>query len=273
MNLTTKTGARAGQPDFASFDLADWLVWFDAQADQQHKERLIYDERLLSGAEAKVLGRSIAQFQLGEVSDGAYLVKAMTSWAMRNGQDDLVTLAHKLVREARHHAFLLAEFMKHHDLPQARAHPLDAGFRIIRRLGRVETMLSTLMVAELIATHYYQCLGHSTRSTMLKRISAELLEDEKAHIYLYRRLLADLRGERGRFHNLVIKGIEHCVFLTALVAVWPFHHKVYRRAGTGLSTYWHVYWARFRETIKDPQSDQEGRLEAVFAQAKEVDLI
>lgn len=124
-----------------------------------------------------------------------------------------------------------------------------------------------------MATHYYQCLGHSTRSSMLKRISDQLLEDEMAHIHLYRRLLADLRGERGRLHNLTIRFIEHAVFFAALGAVWPFHHKVYRRAGTGLSAYWHVYWARFREAIKDPASDRDGRLEAVFARATDVDLI
>lgn len=264
--------ATAGPSDFDSFDHADWIAWFDVRARQQHKDRLIYDERPLSTAEARILGRSIAQFQLGEVSDGAYLVRAMTAYAMRTGQDDLITLAHKLVREARHHAFLLAEFMKHHNLPKVRAHPLDAGFRIIRRLGGVETMLSTLLIAELIATHYYQCLGHSTRSSMLKRISGQLLEDEKAHIHLYRRLLADLRGERSALHNRVIWLIEHVIFISALVAVWPFHHKVYRRAGTGLNAYWHVYWARFRIAIKDPSEDEGGRLDAVFARATDNDM-
>lgn len=257
MNLLAETGHGthnpAGPDGFARFSYADWLTWFDERGAQQEKARLIYDERPLTYTEANILGRSIAQFQLGEVSDGAYLVKALTAYAMRTGRDELIPLGHHLVRGSKHHAYLLAEFMRHHDLPKARFHPLDAGFRIIRRLGGAETMLSTLLIAELIATHYYQCLGSSTRSTMLKRISAQLLEDENAHIELYRKLLADLRGERSAFHNAVIALIEHGIFIAALVAVWPFHHKVFRRAGTGLPAYWHVYWTRFRSAIGPAQ--------------------
>lgn len=253
MNLLVETGRSAhipaGPEGFARFSYADWLTWFDERVAQQDKARLIYDERPLTYTEANILGRSIAQFQLGEVSDGAYLVKALTAWAMRTGREELIPLGHHLVRGSKHHAYLLGEFMQHHDIPEARFHPLDAGFRILRRLGGAETMLSTLLIAELVATHYYQCLGSSTRSTMLKRISSQLLEDENAHIELYRKLLTDLRGERSGVHNALISLIEHGVFVAALVAVWPFHYKVYRRAGTGLPAYWHVYWTRFRRAI------------------------
>lgn len=160
MNLVARRESSDFQAnDFAAFKVADWLAWFDAQAEHSVQERLAFDERPLSDVESKFVARSIAQFQLGEVSDGAYLIKAMTDYAMKTGEDDLIPLGHKMVRESQHHAFLLAQFMEHHDLKLARRHALDAGFRVIRRLGGVETMLSTLMVAELIATHYYQCLG------------------------------------------------------------------------------------------------------------------
>lgn len=253
MNLLAETGygahGAAGPEAFASFSYGDWLTWFDEQAAHNAKARMIYDERPLTFTEANILGRSIAQFQLGEVSDGAYLVNALTTWAIRTGRDELIPLGHHLIRGSKHHAFLLGEFMQHHDLPKVRFHPLDAGFRIIRRLGAAETMLSTLLIAELIATHYYQCLGNSTRSPMLKRISTQLLADENAHIELYRKLLEDLRGERSAFHNAFISLIEHGAFVAALIAVWPFHYKVYRRAGTGLSAYCHIYWTRFRSAI------------------------
>lgn len=253
MNLLAETGhglpGREGAEGFASFDYGDWLAWFEGKAKQRASAQLIYDERPLSSSETDILAKSIAQFQLGEISDGVCLVNTLTSWAMRAGRDDLIPLGHHLVREAQHHAFLLGEFMAHHDLPTVKFHPLDTGFRIIRRMGGTETMLSTLLIAELIATHYYQCLGSSTRSSMLKRISVQLLEDENAHIALYRKLLKDLRGERTVLHNSVIRVIEHLVFVSALIAVWPFHHKVYRRAGTGLSAFWHIYWTRFRGAI------------------------
>jgi hypothetical protein len=239
--------ATSHDEDFSAFDYGDWLAWFDARAARQKLDRLAYDERPLSGAEAQILGKSIGQFQLGEVSDGAYLIKAMSEYALKTDQDDLLPLGHKMVREARHHAFLLAQFMEHHGLPRVKKHPLDTSFRIIRRLGGVETMLSTLMLAELIAIHYYQCLGHSTRSVMLKRIAGQLLEDEQAHIYLYRKLLGELREGRQGWRAALTVLIERLVFASALIAVWPFHHKVYRRAGTSLNAYWHIYWGRFFE--------------------------
>lgn len=255
--------AEPNNKDYTAFDYAAWLAWFDLRVDRYKTDRLVYDERPLQESEADTLGPSIAQFQLGEVSDGAYLIKGMTDYGMKSGQDDLIPLAHKLVREARHHAFLLAEFMDHHSLKQAKTHPLNTCFRIIRRLGGVETMLSTLLLAELVATHYYQCLGHSTRSMMLKRICTQLLEDEEAHICLYRKLLAELRVGRGPTHRKLTALIEKAVFACALVAVWPFHHKVYRRAGTSLGSYWHIYWARFQDVtaelpqgiIRDPGLD------------------
>ena len=235
--------------DFEAFEVADWLAHFDAREAQNAQERLAFDERPLSDAEAEIVGRSIAQFQLGEVSDGAYLIKAMTDWAIRTGEDDLIPLGHKMVRASRHHAFLLAQFMDHHGLKRVKRHLLDAAFRVVRRLGGVETMLSTLMVAELMATHYYQCLGHSTRSVMLKRISEDLLNDEQSHIHLYRLLLGRLRAERSPFLFALTNWIEKTVFFFALLAVWPFHHKVYRRAGTSFGIYWAVYWRRYGQAV------------------------
>lgn len=224
-----------------------WIERFEKRAARYKSERLAFDERPLSASEAKIVGASIAQFQLGEVSDGAYLIKTMSDYAVRRGEDELFTLAHKLLQESHHHASLLSRFMEHHGLKKKRLHPLDAAFRVVRRLGGVETMLSTLLVAELVATHYYQCLGHSTRSIMLKRISAELLEDEFAHIQLFTQLLSELREGRPEWIDRITTFIEKAVLTSALIAVWPFHHKVYRRAGTNFSAYWAIYWRRYRE--------------------------
>jgi hypothetical protein len=253
MNLMAETR----KEDFAAFDYGAWLAWFDLRVDRYKTSRLVYDERPLQDSEAQTLGPSIAQFQLGEVSDGAFLIRGMTGYALKSGQDDLIPLAHKLVREARHHAFLLAEFMDHHSLKRVKTHPLNTCFRVIRRLGGVETMLSTLLLAELVATHYYQSLGHSTRSMMLKRICVQLLEDEDAHICLYRKLLWELRTGRSAAHRKVTTWIERAVFGCALVAVWPFHHKVYRRAGTSLGSYWYIYWAKFNDVTAEPPHSQE----------------
>jgi len=242
---------------------SEWQSFFEDNARARQKETLVYDERLLKDAERELVAKSMAQFQLGEYSEGEHLIGKMSAYAFANDEPALGTIALLLVEEEKRHAQLLGEFMRHHDLPLLKRHWMDSCFRFIRRFSGLDTMLTALLIAETIATHYYECLGHVTRSHMLERICDTLREEEMAHIHFIVPLLNDVRQSSGKVGRALTKVGENGLFLGAVIVVWMNHAAIYRRAGVKLRAYWQLNWqnwARYRAISDEPSEvDLTGR--------------
>ncbi len=238
---------------FTGFNYADWKSHFEAAARESDARPVIFDERPLTATERDLVQKCIAQYQLGKSSDGAHLIGRMSRYGFAQGDPDIASDAVLFVQEEQRHAQMLSAFMQHHDMAPIKHHWVDTCFRLIRRMGNVELMLATLMTAEVISTHFYKCLGHATRSRMLKRMCNTLLTEETAHLYFLRQIISEIRKDRTGLHAKLTEGFERVLFFGALIAVWLNHAPVYRRAGTGWSTFWKIYWRRWHEIYQaDP---------------------
>lgn len=231
---------------------SDWQSYFEDNASARKKETLVYDERLLKEAERQLVAKSMAQFQLGEYSEGEHLIGKMSAYAFAHDEPALGTIALLLVEEEKRHAQLLGEFMRHHDLPQLERHWMDSCFRFIRRFSGLDMMLTALLIAETIATQYYECMGRVTRSHMLKRICDTLREEETAHIRFIVPLLNDVRRDRGRIGSGLTKVGQNGLFLGVLIVVWMNHGHIFRRAGMRLPAYWKVNWQNWTRFNASP---------------------
>ncbi|TNE38262.1 MAG: hypothetical protein EP347_06410 [Alphaproteobacteria bacterium] len=230
----------------------DWLAYFEANAKARAKETLAFDERPLSERERQLIGRSLAQFQLGERSEGHNLIGRITAYSHEVGEPALTRLAVLLIDEEYRHAAMLAQFMEHHSLPLLEHHWVDSCFRYIRRFGGLDLMLTTLLIALTIASQYYRSLGPASRSPMLKRMCVILREEEAAQIHLLNQLIEEVRGRRPSFGYWWRGQAAKVIFGGALLIVWFNHSRIYRRSGIGFAGFWRVNWRQWRQSGTPP---------------------
>lgn len=231
-----------------------WQSYLEDNAGTRESETVIYDERMLMDAEKRLIERSIAQFQLGERSEGHHLIGKISSYAHEAEEPALARIGELLAEDERRHARLLADFMDHHGIEKLDSHWVDSSFRYIRRFGGLDLMLTTLLIAVTVATQYYRCLGPVTRSPMLKRICVILREEEAAQIHLLNQLIHEVRSRRSSLGYWWRSQASQVLFAGALVIVWVNHNRIYRRAGIGFSAYWTVNWKQWRQSGSPPES-------------------
>lgn len=179
--------------------------------------------------EAEVLGHSLAQFQLGESSDGRHLLGYARRFGDTSGDSWLAEAMALFIQEENRHASWLGEFLKAQGFPLLRHCWQDAVFRVFRKLLGFGLMVAVLVCAEIVAVPYYTAVREMTVSTWLRAICARLLSDEAMHLRFQATNLGAvwrkwkfLRAFR-RCHKALMAVI--CLF------VWQQHGSVLRRGG------------------------------------------
>ena len=199
----------------------------------------------LTAAERRALRRSMAKFQLGESSDGRFLLHHAELHAARSGDLAFAEAVRLFVREEQRHAAELARFMEGQGLPLMRRHWSDSIFRRVRKLGGLDLALSVLLTAELVALVYYQALARATGSLALRSICAEILRDERTHVVFQAGTLGRVRLSRGPAAVRFRIRVQRLFLLLAMLFVWVDHWRVFRAGRFGWRRYWHACWGAF----------------------------
>ncbi len=189
----------------------------------------------LSPWERRCIADSIAEFQLGESSEGRHLKLLARRWCRRSGDRDYATAIDLFIGEENRHARVLGEFMDGEGIGRLGHSLADRVFRGMRKLAGLELAIRVLVTAEIIAQVYYQGLRDATHSRTLRALCQRILEDEDPHVRFQCERLAILRQGRGG-QSLV--ELVHWVLLGgAACVVWINHHPVLRRGGFSFVAY------------------------------------
>lgn len=211
-------------------NLRVWLNHFEYHAEQPRGA----PTGSLSGLrpeERRLIGRSIATFQLGEQSDGTGLLRAAYRFAAAHGDELLPRITELFIREQQRHARLLRGFMDEHGIRGKCRHWTDIVFRRVRRLAGFELYLHVLITAELIGNVFYRALESVTGCQRLRVLCRTLIADELAHIGYESELILELRARKPAALRASIRLMHRAFFCVAAFAVWISHHAVLRRAG------------------------------------------
>ena len=181
----------------------------------------------LTPEERDTISASIAQFQLGEGSQGRRLLDRGREWGKLAGDPDFITALAEFITEEQKHSYLLGEFMDREGIPRLRRHWLDGVFRHLRVLGELEWAVTVLVSAEAIAIPYYRALREATNSSRLRTLCNEILRDESEHLIYQGRTLALVRGPENSLNWTAHRGLLE----GTLCVVWAEHGRVFRRAG------------------------------------------
>jgi hypothetical protein len=179
--------------------------------------------------EREILGPSLAQFQLGESSDGRHLLTYARRFGDTNGDSWLAEAMALFIQEENRHSHWLGEFLKAQHYPLLRACWPDAVFRLVRKLMGFGLMVSVLVCAEIVAVPYYTAVRASTASHWLRAICTRLLADEAMHL---RFQAANLGAVWRRWKLLgALRGGHKIMMGLICFVVWQQHSAVLRLGG------------------------------------------
>jgi hypothetical protein len=238
-------------------DLKVWLDHFEYHSTCRYTLPAGRSEDLTS-YERRLIGASIATFQLGEQSDGRSLQRAVERFERAHDAAPLARIISLLIAEEQHHAALLGAFMDEHGIPRKRSDWTDHAFRRLRRLAGFELYLCVLVTAELIGKVYYRALEAATGSHQLRTLCRILVADELAHVGLETDLLREMLEKKTPAARWLQSAALRTFFTGASLVVWLEHRRVLRTAGYRLGTFMRACAAQYSFYLEPP-----ARLQAV----------
>lgn len=214
------------------------------------------DGAQLTEAERDAIAASIAEFQLGESSEGKHLIAEAGRWAERAEDPDYVRAMGAFIAEENRHARDLGRFMDIEGIARQERTLADSVFRRLRRLAGLELSISVLVTAEIIAQVYYQALAAATGSTILKTLCEQILHDEDRHVRFQCERLAILRSRRGRAGRTLCLAAHRVLMLGTLLVVWVNHRRALVAGGHGWRRFWRSTWDHAERALRiaDPVS-------------------
>lgn len=232
-------------------DLKVWLDHFEYHS--THRSVLpAASSGDLTSYERRLIGHSIATFQLGEQSDGRSLLLAAQRYEREHEAVPLTRIISLLIAEEQHHAALLGAFMDEHGMPRKHSDWTDHAFRRLRRLAGFELYLSVLVTAELIGKVYYRALEAATGSRQLQTLCRMLVADELAHVGLETDLLRGMHEKKSPLIRWLKTTALRTFFTGASLVVWFEHRRVLRSAGYGLGTFMRACAAQYSFYLEPP---------------------
>jgi hypothetical protein len=209
----------------------------------------------LTSFERRLIGPSIATFQLGEQSEGRSLLLAAERYERAHDAVPLTRIVSLVIAEEQHHAALLGAFMDEHGIPRKSSDWTDHVFRRLRRLAGFELYLSVLVTAELIGKVYYRALEAATGSRQLQTLCRILVADELAHVGLETDLLRGMHETKSPAGRWLATASLRTFFTAASFVVWFEHRRVLRSAGYGLGTFMRACAAQYAFYLEPPRLD------------------
>jgi hypothetical protein len=204
----------------------------------------------LTPRERAAIATSIAEFQLGESSEGSHLYEYALRYSRRSGDADYAPAIALFIAEENRHARILGRFMDLAGIPRKRHTFVDRVFRRLRRLGGLELAISVLLTAEIIAQVYYRALRDATECWILQILCRKMLQEERAHVQFQSERLAILRYRKTTV-SLMIRDILHRVLMTGtILVVWRNHGEVLRQGGYTFRRFWRFTWCYTERALR-----------------------
>src|SRR5947208_7095332 len=213
----------------------DWIAVFSSRT--ASRELLPWrDLRTLTASELRLVSGSIQQFQLGEGSDGAGLIRRGRASRLPALNPNFISSLELFIKEEQRHSRHLALFLQREGVALLEQHWVDRVFRRVRKFAGLELCLRVLVMAEIVAVPYYAALERATGSALLRRICANILDDEADHLRFQAENLKRLQSSRRSLPWMELV-FWRCFQFATLLVVWREHRQVLRAGGYGWNSF------------------------------------
>lgn len=212
------------------FNFEAWIDYF--QENKMNVNQLDWSEKYqLSTGELQTIYRSIQQFQIGESSEGKFLIESPKKYLAEQNDKSYLQALILFIQEEQRHAYELGLFMKKQHIPIIKKHWVDQVFRKLRRFANLEQSITVLLTAEIIATVYYDALKRVTSSKTLIRICEQILRDEAKHVEFQSVALNRISKHRNTLLKKLMGSTRLFLLSGTLIIVWLYHYKVLKAGG------------------------------------------
>ena len=212
---------------WVNYNYKAWLAHFK-ENDQARLQLDFSEEPVLTDAQRKLIFKSIKAFQLGEHSEGMYLVRLAEKFEKEQNEPPYAETMLLFIKEENFHSAYLAQYLLHHEEPKAKRNKLDKIFRKLRHNGKIFTEIAVLVTAETIALSYYSALGNvadEIGSKSLRAICNQMLHDELPHIVFQTYTLSHFGNKRS------IRFFRRFVMECTTIAVYLMYGKLLKAGG------------------------------------------
>lgn len=193
------------------------------------------------------LVRSLQRFQVGEDSEGSrFVAKAAAA-----GDADYLRAVRLFIAEEQNHARMLARLLVYAGAPTIDTHWSDRVFELLRRRLGLRLELMTLMLAEVVALHYFRALRDADIDPLVTQVAGRILDDEVRHVPFH----VDRLGAGFAATPIAVRKVAGAVWWIlmtgACVVVAVDHGSALRLLGTSPTRFAAGVLATFRPIVRD----------------------
>ncbi|QHQ59042.1 hypothetical protein [Bacillus velezensis] len=217
------------------FCFTEWRDYFRRNQSAVKELNCKYDQ--LSETERRVICSSVQQFQIGESSEGLFLIAAAKRFLKDCADKSYLEALILFIQDEQRHAGELEIFMNRHNIPKLEKLWVDQVFRRLRRFASLEQSITVLLTAEIIAAVYYDALKNVTGSVCLRSICGQILIDEEKHIEFQAEALHKFGRRRLKITNTCAVFSRFILLTGTLPVVWLYHRKVLKAGGKHFFVY------------------------------------
>jgi hypothetical protein len=218
-------------------DSRRWLEYF--RSNQGEPEEIPWERSAPpSPAFRQTLIESLQQFQLGENASGLHFLELARAHARVVNDPDFPEAIALFIAEEQRHSSLLARYLRSIGAPLLKRHWIHSVFRRIRHWAGLETKVTVLVTAEIMAVPYYRAVLETTRCPALKAICHRVLREESQHLLFQGNTLRRLRRVRPGWWVAATGLAQELLLAGTCLATWAEHRRIFSAAGDGFLDVW-----------------------------------
>ena len=218
-------------------DSCRWLTYF--RSNQSEPDEIPWRRAAPPGrALREILIPSLQQFQLGENASGMHFLALAREHGRVTGDPDFPEAIALFIAEEQRHSALLARYLRLAGAPLLGEHWVHSVFRRMRHWAGLESKVTVLVTAEILAVPYYRALMDVTRCPALTAICQRVLREEAQHLLFQGNTLRRLQQTRPGWWVAGTHLAQELFLAGTCLVTWLGHRRVFALAGEGFLDVW-----------------------------------
>ena len=220
-------------------DSRRWLEYF--RSNQTELDEIPWDQAIPPASPFRsALVASLQQFQLGENASGLHFLALARAHARATNDPDFPEAIALFIAEEQRHSALLARYLRRIEEPLLQQHWIHSVFRRIRHWAGLESKVTVLVTAEILAVPYYRAVMESTRCPALAAVCQRILREEAQHLLFQGNTLRRLQQQRPSWFVAATHLVQEIFLAGTCLTTWFGHRRVFAAAGDGFLDVWYT---------------------------------
>ena len=218
-------------------DSRRWLSYF--RSNQSEPEEIPWDRAVgLPSSLRDILIPSLQQFQLGENASGLHFLALARAHGRAANDPDFPEAIALFIAEEQRHSAMLARYLRLAGAPLLREHWIHTVFRRARHWFGLESKVTVLVTAEILAVPYYRAVMEATGCPMLVALCQRVLREEAQHLLFQGNTLRRLQQGRPGWWVAGTHLVQELFLAGTCLVTWLEHRRVFAAAGDGFLDVW-----------------------------------